>query len=109
MSDEEIEEQRAFLEPLIGPTRARWYAEACVMESEYSKEELLWSCRFREMAREVALLETDIKERIALSKQFRELLINQMEYWHWKFDRTGFDGLEYALDWFGRIMSSLDK
>ncbi len=50
-TDEENEAERAELEPLIGPTRAGWYAEACdVYPEKDGHEPTLWACRYREMA-----------------------------------------------------------
>ena len=44
-SDEEIERERAALEPLIGPTRAGWYAESCLVEYGDHSEAALWKLR----------------------------------------------------------------
>lgn len=65
-SDAEIERERAALEPLIGPTRASWYAEACQMEIGREDADVLrWGCRYREMAREGGLLVEIIKDLVA--------------------------------------------
>jgi hypothetical protein len=61
-SDEEIERERAWLESLIGPSRAEWYAEACRVEYDDDPGKLLWACRYREMAREAARLEEELAE-----------------------------------------------
>lgn len=58
-TDEAIEQERAALADLIGPTRAGWYAEACNVENPpdlTEGNELLWACRYREMAREAGRL-----------------------------------------------------
>lgn len=52
LSDQEIEEVRSWLEPLIGPTKAEWYAEACRVEYGDDHFTILWSCRVRELARD---------------------------------------------------------
>jgi NTP pyrophosphatase (non-canonical NTP hydrolase) len=56
-TDEEIDLERKWLELLIGPTRAGWYAEACEYEHGADPGELLWACRYREMAMEAGHLE----------------------------------------------------
>lgn len=58
MTDAVIEARRKELEPLIGPTRAGWHAEACKVE--HGDPALLWACRYREMANEAGLLEQQI-------------------------------------------------
>jgi hypothetical protein len=61
-TDEEIERERAALEPLIGPTRAGWYAEACRFEYDADPDVLLWACRYREMAMEAGRLEQRLQQ-----------------------------------------------
>lgn len=57
-TDEAIEQERQALEPLIGPTRAGWYAEACDVHPEKDGHDVtLWACRYREMAMEAGRLE----------------------------------------------------
>lgn len=64
-TDAEIEAERLHLGPLIGPTRAGWYAEACKIEYADLTGASLWSCRYREMAREAGSL----RERLAESER----------------------------------------
>jgi hypothetical protein len=58
-TDETIEQERAALAELIGPTRAEWYADACKWEAtvgkatEDSELALIWIRRYREVAREL--------------------------------------------------------
>ena len=49
-SDADIEYERFVLAELIGPTRAGWYAESCLVEYGDYSEAALWKCRYREMA-----------------------------------------------------------
>ncbi len=67
-SDEEIERERAELEPLIGPVRADWYATACMIEQPpdiSSSQELLWACRYREVTRTLG----DVVKAILAAKE----------------------------------------
>lgn len=58
-TDQDIEAERQWLEPLIGPTRAEWYAEACRVEYDAPHDVVLWACRFREMTMEAGRLEAE--------------------------------------------------
>jgi hypothetical protein len=58
---EVIEAEREWLEPLIGAQRASWYEEACQVDLHAHSGELMWACRYREMAMEAGHLE----ERLA--------------------------------------------
>lgn len=62
MTDQEIETTRSELEQLIGPTRAGWWAEACLLEYDHHPDVLLWACRYREMAREAGRLEAELMQ-----------------------------------------------
>lgn len=56
-TDESIAQEKAFLEPLLGPTRSGWYEEACKLEiPDTPHEVMIWACRFREMAMEAGKL-----------------------------------------------------
>ncbi len=48
-TDEEIERERVAMLPIVGPTHADWYAEACRVERD--DPTLLWACRVREAVR----------------------------------------------------------
>ncbi len=61
-SDADIEAERVALEGLIGPTRAGWYAEACLVEYGDTSEAALWKCRYQEMAMEAGRLEQELNE-----------------------------------------------
>ncbi len=76
-TDEEIEAERAELEPLIGQTRAGWYAEACdVYPEKDGHEPTLWACRYREMAMEAGRLESAVlAEREACAKLIQNVTI----------------------------------
>lgn len=65
MSDKEIEARRAWLEPIIGPTRAGWYAEACKMEAGKEYDGVLWGCRYREVALKCGYLNDTIQALLA--------------------------------------------
>ncbi|HTU22498.1 MAG TPA: hypothetical protein VMG10_30955 [Gemmataceae bacterium] len=77
-TDEAIERERAALEPLIGPTRAGWYAEACCVEHDEPHEKLLWACRYREMAMEAGQLEMKIAALQAERDRLREQLAGEV-------------------------------
>lgn len=73
-SDEEIERERAALEPLIGPTRGKWYAEACKVEWDAPHGELLWACRYRELAMALGQMEQSAKAIRAALKPVVDLI-----------------------------------
>lgn len=72
-TDAEIEAERQQMEPLIGPTRSGWYAEACdIYPSKDGHPATLWACRYREMASECCRLEQD---KAALVTELRAALV----------------------------------
>ncbi|HTU18910.1 MAG TPA: hypothetical protein VMG10_12695 [Gemmataceae bacterium] len=77
-TDEEIERERAALEPLIGPTRVGWYAEACRVEYDDPPDVVLWACRYREMAMEAGQLEMKIAELQAERDRLKETLAGEV-------------------------------
>jgi hypothetical protein len=50
-TDEEIDREAAEMAPVVGPTCAEWYAEACRVTDEAGHAALLWACRTRETIR----------------------------------------------------------
>jgi hypothetical protein len=51
-SDEDIERDVQWLTPIVGPTYAEWYAEACRVE--IGAPDLQWAWRLREVVRRSA-------------------------------------------------------
>lgn len=84
-TDAEIDAEQAWLSPLIGMTRAEWYAEACKVEDDAAHGELLWACRYREAAMAVGHAE----QRAAVAAEERDALKRFKDWVHARLDAGG--------------------
>lgn len=94
-TDEEIERDCRALAPIVGPTHAGWYAEACRVEHDDPTAVVMWACRVREAvrvhARDLGELATAAEQLLAACRRLDECGLHRVHH--------AMEAVEKALWW----------